>query len=214
MGFPIRRSPQLIPSVLKIFQSRYPNVELIIHEGNIQSMAELLSGNQLDLMLCNAAQSDQKFEYLLLYHDPVVFLVPRDHPFGGSAKYRGGFACPWIDLKLFEQEVFILQHSNQSLRQYTDQLLEQAGIKPHRITLIRNIETAAQMAAGGLGVSFCLKSYLRNMRFIQPPQIFSVGERQMSADFSVAYPKGKELSEHALHLIELIRELMEMEEHL
>ncbi len=52
------------------------------------------------------------------------------------------------------------------------------------------------------------------MRFIQPPQIFSVGERQMSADFSVAYPKGGELSEHALHLIELIRELMEMEEHL
>ncbi len=213
VGFPIRRSPQLVSSVLKTFQTLYPNVELAIYEGNIKTMGELLSTDQLDLMLCNAVQPDQKFEYTLLDHDPVVFLAPRDHHFCGYAKYREGFACPWIDLKLFEQEAFILQHNGQSLRQYSDELLRQAGIHPHRTTLIRNIETSALMAASGLGVSFCLKSYLQNMRFIQMPQVFSVGERQLSADFSAAYPKGSKLSEHALRLIELIRELMGMEEH-
>ncbi len=212
VGFPIRRSPQLVPSVLKTFQNLYPYVELVIYEGNIKTMGELLSTDQLDLMLCNAVQPDQKFEYTLLDHDPVLFLAPRDHPLCGYAKYREGFACPWIDLKLFQQEVFILQHNDQSLRQYSDELLRQAGATPHRTTLIRNIETAAQMTASGLGVSFCLKSYLRDMRFIQTPQVFSVGERQLSADFSAAYPRGSRPSEHAVHLIELIRELVGMEE--
>lgn len=130
VGFPIRRSPQLVPSVLKTFQNLYPHVELVIYEGNIKTMGELLSTDQLDLMLCNAVQPDQKFEYTLLDHDPVLFLAPRDHPLCGYAKYREGFACPWIDLKLFQQEVFILQHNDQSLRQYSDELLRQAGVTP------------------------------------------------------------------------------------
>lgn len=212
VGFPIRRSPQLVPSLVKAFQARYPNVEFVIHEGNIKTMSEMLDHDQLDLMLCNAVRSNPKFEYSLLYHDPVVFLVPREHLFCSQAKYRDGFSCPWIDLKLFEQEVFLLQHDSESLRQYTDELMRQAEIHPHRITLIRNIETAAQMAASGLGVSFCLKSYLKHMRFIQTPQTFSVGEQQLYADLCAAYPKDSRLSEHALYLIETIRGSMAMEE--
>ena len=118
---------------------------------------------------------------------------------------------PWIDLREFEQEIFILQHQGQSLRQYSDQLLEEAGLSPQRITRIRNIETAAQMAANGLGVSFCLESYFRHMMFIQPPYRFSVGERQLAADFSAAYRRGRQLPEYTVQFIHLLKNLMEME---
>ena len=159
VGIPIRRSPHLIPSALKIFRSRFPNVEVVVQEGNQRAMTEMLREDQLE----------------------------------------------------FEQEIFILQHQGQSLRQYSDQLLEEAGLSPQRITRIRNIETAAQMAANGLGVSFCLESYFRHMMFIQPPYRFSVGERQLAADFSAAYRRGRQLPEYTVQFIHLLKNLMEME---
>lgn len=53
VGIPIRRSPHLIPSALKIFRSRFPNVEVVVQEGNQRAMTEMLREDQLDLMLCN-----------------------------------------------------------------------------------------------------------------------------------------------------------------
>ena len=67
------------------------------------------------------------------------------------------------------------------------------------------------MAANGLGVSFCLDSYFRHMMFIQPPYRFSVGERQLAADFSAAYRRGRQLPEYTVQFIHLLKNLMEME---
>ncbi len=211
VGVPIRRSPYLLPSVLKIFRYYFPNVEIIFHEGNLKAMTELLNTDQLDLMLCNLVEVNQGLEYIHLGWDPVVFLVQADHPCCRRARYRTDFFRPWIDLKEFGPEVFILQHEDQSLRQYSDQILEETGVCPMRITLIRNIETAAQMVSCGLGVSFCLASYFRHMNFVTAPQVFSVGERQLAADFSVAYRKGKQLPDYTLRFIQFLKELVAVE---
>lgn len=211
VGVPIRRSPFLIPPILKAFRTYYPKVELIFHEGNFKTMAELLNTDQLDLMLCNLVEPRQDLEYIHLCWDAVVFLVQAEHPSCRHARYRNGFAQPWINLKEFEPEIFILQHKGQSIRQYTDQILDETGVQPKRTILIRNIETAAQMTASGLGVSFCLKSYFMHMNFVQTPQIFSTAERQLAADFSAAYPKGRKLPDYAFRFIELLKEQMSME---
>lgn len=68
--------------------------------------------------------------------------------------------------------MFILQHEGQSLRHYANQVLESGGVQPIRTLLIRNIKASAKMASMGLGVAFCLESYLQYMHFINPPQIF------------------------------------------
>ena len=209
VGVPLRRAPQLIPSALKVFHRAYPNIDLTFQEGNQSALLRLLEQDQLDLLLCNLVDPKNHLTYLPIYRDPVVFLIQSDHPCGRYAQYRSGFSRPWIDLKQFESEVFILQHEGQSLRRYADQVLEEAGIRPIRTLLIRNIEAAAQMASMGLGVAFCLESYLEYMHFVNPPQVFSAGERQQCADFSVAYYPGKQLPDYARHFIKLLQELLE-----
>lgn len=211
IGLPIRRSPQLIPSALKIFRTRYPNVEVVLHEGNQRAMTELLLGNQLDLMLCSLTEPLPELEYIHLCWDCVVLLVEAEHPCCKSARYQEGFYHPWLDLSKLEHETFLLQHPGQSLRWYSDLILEESGIRPKHITQIRNIETAAQMAANGMGVSFCLESYFYHMSFIRPPKMFSVGKRQLSADLSAAYRRDKPLSDYAKQFVQLLKNLMEME---
>lgn len=45
IGIPIRRSPYIIPKVLKEFKKLYPNVEVILHEGNTEKLEQLLLKN-------------------------------------------------------------------------------------------------------------------------------------------------------------------------
>mgnify|MGYP000234788084 CR=1 FL=1 len=105
VGIPIRRSPHLIPSALKIFRSRFPNVEVVVQEGNQRAMTEMLREDQLDLMLCNLVNQEGELEYEHLCWDPVIFLVQSAHPCCRYARYRDTFYHPWIDLREFEQEI-------------------------------------------------------------------------------------------------------------
>lgn len=211
VGIPIRRSPHLIPSAMKIFRTYYPNVEVTLEEHNQKALVYLLETHQLDILLCNLVQPHSHLECITLYHDALVFLLHADHPLCGHARYREGFSFPWLDLRQAAQENFFLQHPGQSLRWFSDLALREEDVNPQRSQLVRNIETAAQMAANGLGVSFCLESYLRHMLFIRPPQVFSVGRQQHTAEFSAVYTKDKTLPDYALKFIQIIKDVMSME---
>lgn len=212
VSVPLRRSPALMPSVLKIFHSTYPNVELIVHEGNQRTMTELLNTDGLDLMLCNLVDPQQGLEYVDICQDPIIFLVQQSHPCCRHGAWREGFRRPWIDLKEFEQEVFLIQHPGQSLHRYADRILTESGVEPARTMLVRNIETAAQIASEGMGVAFCLESYFRRMSFVQRPQAFSVGVKQSYATFSAGYRRGKYLPEYALGFVDIVKGIMSMEQ--
>ena len=211
VGIPIRRSPHLVPSALKVFRSYYPNVELTFQEGNQRVLRQLLDQDQLDLLLCNLVEPQENLSYIHICNDPVILLVQREHPCARYAQYYEGFSRPWIDLKQFDSDVFILQHEGQSLRRYSDQILSEMDMHPARTLQIRNIETAAQMASLGLGVSFCLESYFRHMYFVSPPLAFSVGKEQVSAKFSAAYYAGKRLSDYAMHFVQCLKDLMDFD---
>lgn len=71
-------------------------------------MTEMLREDQLDLMLCNLVNQEGELEYEHLCWDPVIFLVQSAHPCCRHARYRDTFYHPWIDLREFEQEIFIL----------------------------------------------------------------------------------------------------------
>lgn len=211
IGIPIRRSPHLIPSAMKIFRGYYPNVEVTLEERNQKTLVHLLETHKLDILLCNLVQPQSHLEHITLYRDALVFLLHADHPLCGQARYREGFSFPWIDLRLAAQENFFLQHPGQSLRWFSDLVMQEEHVTPQRSQLIRNIETTAQMAANGLGVSFCLESYLRHMLFVRPPKVFSVGRQQYTAEFSAVYTRDQALPDYALKFIQIIKDVMSME---
>lgn len=211
IGIPIRRSPHLIPSAMKIFRSYYPNIEVTLEERNQKTLVHLLETHQLDILLCNLVEPQPHLQYITLYRDALVFLLHADHPLCGLARYRAEFSFPWIDLRQAAQENFFLQHPGQSLRWFSDMVMREEDVIPQRSQLIRNIETAAQMAANGLGVSFCLESYLRHMLFVRPPKVFSVGSRQYTAEFSAVYTKDQVLPDYALKFIQIVKDVMSME---
>lgn len=208
IGVPIRRSPYIIPKLLTRFNEYYPNIEVVIHEGNTANLEDLLLKNELDLLLCNRTTNKSDMEYISIYDDKLLLAVSSVHPLSNSGMELEGYKYPWINLKKFNDDLFILQHSGQSIRFFVDKMLEEVNIKPKKTIKIRNIETSTQLAAIGYGVSFILESYAKHFHYENPPIFFMVGDQKTTVDFVVAYKKGIYLPSYTMKFIDILKQIM------
>ena len=125
----------------------------------------MLERYELDLVLMNSASVRKDMEYQVLFEEELLIAVPQIHPLNEKAVYVEGSRYRNLDLNWLEGENLILQNPNQSIRADVDAALKDAGVHPGKIQVIRNIETAIQMTAEGLGISFNRESYAGNMKY-------------------------------------------------
>jgi len=71
----------VLPEVIQEFRSRYPNVNLELHQGTSEQIAELVASNSVDFAI--ATGSHHLFPELVLlpcYHWERIVVVPKGHP--------------------------------------------------------------------------------------------------------------------------------------
>ncbi len=71
----------VLPDVIKIFRSRYPQVNLELHQGTSEQIVELVAAHRVDFAI--ATGSRKLFPELVLlpcYEWDRIVLVPKDHP--------------------------------------------------------------------------------------------------------------------------------------
>ena len=71
----------VLPEVIQAFRERYPQVNLELHQGTSEQIAELVAANQVDFAIATGAR-DLFPDMLLMpcYHWNRIVLVPRQHP--------------------------------------------------------------------------------------------------------------------------------------
>lgn len=77
----------VLPEVIKVFRERYPQVDLELHQGTSEQIAELVAANQVDFAI--ATGSRQIFSGLTLlpiYHWHRIVLVPKRHKLAEQKK--------------------------------------------------------------------------------------------------------------------------------
>ncbi len=208
LGMQSFRSPHITPTLLINFKNDYPNVEIVLHEGNYRFLEGLLLDNQIDLFFCNCPSYNKNFQYVSLRREPVLLATPPGHPGAVHSQRVTGSKYPWIDLRHFLNEQFILQHEGQSLRSSVDQILQDTGMKPAKLLCVRSIETSLRMTVEGMGISFCNESYTSYFNFEKKPSFFCVGSHIHTTEFVAAYIKGRNLPGYATHLIKLLSDIL------
>lgn len=206
VGIPIRKSPHIVPMMLKRFKEEYPNIEVVIHEGAAGKLGTLLLKNEIDILICNRTVNASEFEYIPIYQDTLLLTVAEDHPMADSGINLEGYNYPWINLNKFKDELFILPHQDQSIQFFINKVLDNLNIKPDKIMRIRNIETCAQLASIGHGISFTLESYAKHFHYKNPVKYFIVDDK-VFVDCVVTYKKGIYLPAYALRFIDILREI-------
>lgn len=206
LGIHSRRSSHLLPRVLCRFGNLHPGMEVTVEENSSQELEQLLQEGSLDLIISNRSFHEEKLDIFPLYQDFVVVCLPQGHPAEQLAVPLEGHTYPWLDLKHLEGERFILQKPAQSLRAFTDLAFQYCQVTPARTFLIENLETAAQMAAEGYGVSFNYQSYICHFQYEKPISCFETGFSDLYIPIYAAVRKGSFLPAHTHTLIRLLLE--------
>lgn len=137
-----------LPWILREFRRDYPNVDVQIIEGGADEVESLVLGREADLCIYTGREG-RGFDWYPLYRDPLLAVVPPDHPLAGAERF------PVVELEGAE---FILPRAGFDVDIH--QVLEKAGYNPKIKFTSCNDYAIMSMVAAGLGVSILSKLIL------------------------------------------------------
>ncbi|MGX4588220.1 LysR family transcriptional regulator [Paenibacillus chitinolyticus] len=184
-----------LPKIMSTFKQKYPNLQLVLHEGTIAEVKEWLSTRFIDVGLVIFPDAD--LEIVPLFRDKMVAVLPENHVLAGRSSLtmsdlsgepmilcRGGYEAPIIDL------------------------FQKSGADLRLAFAASNVATVLNMIREGLGLAILSRLSLSAL----PPGLVTLDlEPRVCRDISVAVPSLKEAS-LAVHLfIQTARELFPRE---
>lgn len=113
IAFPIMRSTSIIPATLPLFHQKYPNIKVNLYEETSFIEQKLLFDDKVDLTIFNETIHHPKLECHTLGYEETLLAVPGNHPLATRGTEIPELSYPWIDIKLFENESFILHYAEQ-----------------------------------------------------------------------------------------------------
>ena len=130
-----------LPAVIRAFQKDYPHVSIRLMEGIWQEVSAWLDDRTADIGIFSY-QEGMPYEWIPLAEDPMLALLPPDHPLAGAASYP---------LKNCEEDPFIMPALG--CDDDVEALFRRNGIVPKiRFTTMENF-SAMSMVEQGLGIS-------------------------------------------------------------
>jgi len=208
IGYMVRQVESLFPSVMTAFNRLYPQSVVYAIDGHLSDHEEQLLAGDLDMFFGYNSVSNTRLSYETIYEDCLVAILPKSHPAVSFAESKESCIYPWLDLAHVRKERFILQHSNQSIRQLEEDALFYADVLPELTYKISSIDAGIRLAEQGYGIAFTLNSYLNSMKLSPDSIVLQVGDPDMRIPFSAAFRKEDENRKELKEWIRLTKELV------
>ena len=211
VGVSFTRSPFLLSETIPIFHRMYPNVEIRIFEENSYELGHKLEEGIVDVLIIKGSiPNANKFTFLPLFEEELLFAIPPGHPMAEKGAPCGKPPFPWVDLSQFSNELFILLKLGQGTRMMADELFLQYNFQPEQTLITSNIETAFRMVSNGMGVTF-VPSFFTSSEYIQDLDIrlFSIGPKMsphIFTTFNIIYRQEAHLTKYSKAFIQLMQD--------
>jgi LysR family transcriptional regulator, hydrogen peroxide-inducible genes activator len=137
-------APYFLPDVVRSFRTKYPGVELIIHEETTQQLLRGIEEKQLDLALISDAPPSSRIEIQQLFSEELLLCLPATHPLVRQKK---------VVARDLQYEKFILMQEGHCLGAQAQQFCETKGFRPEISCRSAQIGTVLAMVQAGLGIS-------------------------------------------------------------
>ena len=135
----------VLPEVVRAFREIYPKVDLELHQGTSEQIAELISMNKVDFAIATGSQHQfSQLTLLPVYHWHRIAFVPKTHPLAKQTRP--------LDLKTLAKYplvtyVFSLTGESSFKRAFHDQ-----GLEPRVVFTARDADIIKTYVRMGLGV--------------------------------------------------------------
>jgi LysR family cys regulon transcriptional activator len=135
----------VLPDVLRAFRERYPKVNLELHQGTSEQIAELVAANRADFAI--ATGSRQLFPTLVIlpcYEWDRIILVPKGHPL---TRHQGPISLEALAAHPLITYVFSSTGESSFKRAFADQ-----GLEPRVVFTARDADIIKTYVRMGMGV--------------------------------------------------------------
>jgi DNA-binding transcriptional LysR family regulator len=147
----------ILPGLLAEFLQRHPKVQATCHVSTRQRAVELLCQGQLHVALAGARDFDREIEYCRFMSEPVVLIVPSDHPWAAAGTIEAG--------DLLEAD-FIMREEGSGTRATVVEGLAELGLsleQLHTVLTLGSSEAIALSVQQGIGVAFVSKTVVERL---------------------------------------------------
>ena len=204
------RGAYILPPVLPDFFRQFPSVDFTLSETSYDDVENLLLKGKIDIGILKepSTVNEESLVYIPLFEEELVLVTAVSNPLNrfAEAPHSGG-SYPWIDLRYFADENFVLYCSGHRNRILTDTLLLSSGIRPKHFFDTNHIEGALHLVQSGFGVCFSPEVYANNLLRMDRDKptiaLFSVGNPVPKYHYYIAYRRGNGMTRYTARFIEL-----------
>ena len=195
------RGSCILPFILPAFQEKYPFIDISIFEGSSDELADTLLKNKTDIAIMAQYNHYQNLRHIPLANEPILLTANNAHPIVKKlfSQYPGHTSSIHVDLKLFQQEMFILPHPYQGLAREIENYFSQIHFVPQRTMLIDNLTTSMYIVSQSSYLTFLPKVAIRAHTPPQNLAFMTIGSPTLQIPIGIAYNPSSPLS-HASHL--------------
>jgi DNA-binding transcriptional LysR family regulator len=138
----------LVPLAIRRYRELHPRVRVVLTPAHAQDVVAQLHGSRIQIGLIweydFAPQvSDTMFERVELLSDPLVAVLPKDHPAAGAGE---------IALRDLAGEPWIVRAHRQPYAQAFEQMCRLAGFEPEVAFRTDNYQSVQGLVAAGIGI--------------------------------------------------------------
>lgn len=174
-----------LPLVIEAFRQRYPDIEVLTHVSNTETVLKSLFQGTLDLAIVSEPSSlyGDSFLYHPYVKDKLVLIVPVDHRWVKSGS---------IPLEELIEEPLLIREQGSGTRDTFVQYLQERGKGLENLNIMMTLgstEAIKGAVASGVGVAIISKCAIELELKAGLLRIINVQGMKMFQRFTVVYPK-------------------------
>lgn len=153
LGATVTIGPYFLPRFLRHLHREQPDLKLVARDGVPRDLLEELLAGTHDLILTQLPVSEQDFNVLPLYREPMLLAVARDHALAGRDQ---------VSREELKGEDVLTLGAKLTLHAPLTQLCQDVGARLRDDYIGTSLDALRQMVAMGMGVTFLPSLYAQS----------------------------------------------------
>lgn len=159
IGIIPERGIQMFTAIYPAIHANYPFTTFQPLEADVDTMAKMLSANELDISFQTIYE--RKYKHLIyqeIMREPFYLCIPKTHPLAYQ-DIRNPEDYPEIQLTRFQDDLFTLVKKSSTMRVVIDRLFESAGFQPKLLFESTSMRTMQRLTENGQCCSIIPRCY-------------------------------------------------------
>ena len=193
IGMPLWRSAVLLPEFLPGFYKRHPLIQIKLVEGSASLLEESIRTDKIDFGIMNLPVNYADVSYEAMAEENIFLVGSNNMPAVQEILRRHhGEGYPHADINALRAQPFILTQAGQHLTDFINEMLSRHNLNLNCIFRTRNVATAVNLAAAGLGFTFVPALGTQSRDFpADRTALFTIDDPILRCTLAAVYKKNK-----------------------